>query len=86
MKILYLTKDGKYTDDPSKAIHEPVKDNRELKVPRFIPHHDGHQMVWEERECGQPNRSVSTKAKSGNDAEKDTSKRTRSAKSASKKD
>lgn len=85
MKIYYITKGGKHTDDPAKAIYGAVENPRDLKAPRFVPHHDGHEMIWEERECGLQIKSVSTKAKNGNDAEQDTSKRTRSAKSASKK-
>lgn len=63
MKILYLTKGGKHTDDPSKAIHDPVKDSRQLKAPRFVPHHDGHDLIWEEREIGLPVREEPKKSK-----------------------
>ena len=83
MRVLYLTDKGKHTEDASKAIYGAIGETRELKAPRFKVSHDGHDLIWEERECGLP--KVSTKQKRGDNAEKPTSNSTRSAKSASKK-
>lgn len=83
MKIYYLTENGDYTLDASKAVYGEA-DQADLKK-RFDVCHNGIELIYKERECGQPNKSASTKAKRGNDAEKGTSKRTASAKSASKK-
>lgn len=63
MKIYYITKGGKHTDDPSKAIYGAVENPRDLKAPRFVPHHDGHEMIWEEREIGLPVREEPKKSK-----------------------
>lgn len=84
MKVYYLTENGEHTLDASKAVHGEA-DPKELKGNRFEVSHNGIELIYKERECGLPNKSASTKAKRGNDAEKGTSKRTRSVKSASKK-
>ena len=84
VKIYYLDENGEHTLDASKAVHGEA-DPKELKGNRFEVSHNGIELIYKERVCGQPNRSASIKAKRGNDAEKGTSKRTASAKSASKK-
>ena len=81
--ILYLDEEGNHTTDPTKAVYGEVKNRKELRGPRFRAYHTGREMVWEEQECGQPR--VSTKPKRGGNAEKATSKSTRSVKSASNK-
>ena len=85
MKIYYLDENGEHTLDASKAVHGEA-DPKELKGNRFVVSHNGIELIYKERECGLPNKSVSTKPKRGSAAEKTTSKPTRSAKSASKKD
>ena len=85
MKIYYIDAKGKHTLDGSKAIHGEIQDLKELRSKRFIVSHDGIDMIYTEQECGLPNRLDSTKPKRGSAAEKTTSKRTASAKSASKK-
>ena len=84
MKIYYLDENGKHTLDASKAVHGEA-DQKELKGNRFAVSHNGSELIYKERECGLPKKSASTKAKRGSGAEKATTKRTASAKSASKK-
>lgn len=51
MIVLYLTSTGKHTEDASKAI---FGETTEYKLPRFIPFHNGHELVWVEQDIGLP--------------------------------
>lgn len=85
MKIFYLDENGKHTLDGSKAAYGEIRDQKELKGKRFAVSHNGIELIYTERVCGQPSKSVSTKPKRGSNAGKVITKRTVSAKSASKK-
>ena len=51
MKIFYIGPKGKLTEDAAKAIHGETPEPR---APRFVPSHNGLELIWTEQEIGLP--------------------------------